>query len=294
MADKSIKTEKLYLEIEPLALIQDGTNLGVVAVNGACLFKVGQKITLESSTQGKKRFKVNRVTSSTTLEVGPIDGEIRERSDISAFTVADSANIHMHEQPRPVIELNRIRRIIYEEEPVMAHRNILVDKCGQFYTTQNPMPVQLSDGSIDIGTVNAELEVQLSHIDNYPDVGDVADSVQVGDGVEILQINPDGSINVNTASPRRIPKVFNIPVTSANTEENFAFPLGTNKFAIRSRDSKAKIKVAYEAGKSGTEYWTVNRGSIYEEFDMDLSDGVTVYFQTSTANTVVEILVWEV
>ena len=63
-------------------------------------------------------------------------------------------------------------------------------------SAENPIYTQLTDGSINIGTVNGELEVALSHKDNDPDIGDVHDSVRIGDGTEELAINSDGSINV--------------------------------------------------------------------------------------------------
>lgn len=75
-------------------------------------------------------------------------------------------------------------------------RTHAVDWLGRSYSRSNPVPVELSDGSISIGTVNAELEVQLSHQDNVPDIGDVHDSVRIGDGIHTLEINSDGSINV--------------------------------------------------------------------------------------------------
>lgn len=83
------------------------------------------------------------------------------------------------------------------EDDAAARRIVNVDKDGNFISETNPLFVRLSDGSISIGTVNAELEVQLSHKDNTPDPGDVADSVRIGDGVDELAIEPDGSINVN-------------------------------------------------------------------------------------------------
>jgi hypothetical protein len=57
--------------------------------------------------------------------------------------------------------------------------------------------------------VNGELEVQLSHQDNVPNLGDVADSVRVGDGTNVLKVNPDGSIN--TTSADKPVQLFNKP-----------------------------------------------------------------------------------
>lgn len=93
-----------------------------------------------------------------------------------------------------------------------AKRVTLVNLDGTQNSPENPLYVQLSDGSINIGTVNAELEVQLSHKANDPDAGDVADSVRIGDGVEEMAINPDGSINavvVPSTSSALIKSTFN-------------------------------------------------------------------------------------
>ena len=81
-----------------------------------------------------------------------------------------------------------------------AKRVTLVDgdgNSGLGLTSDNPIFVRLSDGSISIGTVNAELEVQLSHKDNDPNSGDVADSVRIGNGEFEANVNEDGSFDVN-------------------------------------------------------------------------------------------------
>lgn len=57
----------------------------------------------------------------------------------------------------------------------------------------NPIYVQLSDGSINIGTVNANIEVQLSDQSPDPDV------VRIGNGTNQLKVNADGSIDVNAS-----------------------------------------------------------------------------------------------
>jgi len=77
------------------------------------------------------------------------------------------------------------------EENIDAKRVTIVDENGEAglgSTPEKPINVKLSDGSISIGTVNGELEVQLSHKDNVADPGDVADSVRIGDGVNEAKI----------------------------------------------------------------------------------------------------------
>jgi hypothetical protein len=89
---------------------------------------------------------------------------------------------------------------VYEREPVVAIRTTLIDPYGDRYSVQNPLPVRLSDGSINIGTVNAELEVFLTHLDNFPEPGEIHDSIRIGDGSDLLEINSDGSINATVSA----------------------------------------------------------------------------------------------
>jgi hypothetical protein len=188
--------EKKLPKVAPRALTANGTADGLVQVADSRGFYVKQQVYLVSSTQLAFNVEIKRFISPTAFYVG-LKGDIGDRSDITAFLTADTATIQANEQGRSGITLDERKRAVYMEEPIAAERVISVDERGQPYNTQNPVPVQLSDGSINIGTVNAELEVQLSHMDNVPDIGDVADSVRIGDGVDELGIEPDGSINVN-------------------------------------------------------------------------------------------------
>lgn len=90
------------------------------------------------------------------------------------------------------------------EEALDAKRVTLVNEEGEAgvgSSPDNPIHVQLSNGSINVGTVNAELEVQLSHKDNDPDNGDVHDSVRIGDGQNEVTMTPSqdlAKVGMNT------------------------------------------------------------------------------------------------
>ncbi len=190
--------EKKWEQIPPVAFSSNGTSDGIIALLTTRGFRTKQKVNLKSNTQDTILLEVKRVISKTQLLVGPLNQNLETVTDISAFLTADNATIDAPEQPRPSIPLQEHERAVFEEEPVVAKRTVLVDQFGRMFDVDNPVPVQLTDGSINIGTVNAEIEVQLSHKDNYPDPGDVNDSVRIGDGTDELQINPDGSINTGT------------------------------------------------------------------------------------------------
>lgn len=82
------------------------------------------------------------------------------------------------------------------EEAADAIRTLNVDADGNPISETNPLPVSIENVTIE----NANLDVQLTHKDATPTPSDVADSVRIGDGVDELAVNDDGSINVNVVS----------------------------------------------------------------------------------------------
>lgn len=195
--------EKSWAELPPQSLIADGTSDGQLQIADAFKLRVGQVLFLKSNTQlAALKVKVKRVTGPTTFFVGRLDYDIDDRVDVSAYTVADAAfvfNTDRNQLKRPVIGPEEWSRAVYDEEPVVALRTVMVDRGGRYIGSDpsSPFYVQLTDGSVNIGTVHAQLEMFLSHKDNDPDAGDVHSSLRIGDGVDELQINPDGSLNVN-------------------------------------------------------------------------------------------------
>lgn len=182
--------EKAWERVSPRAFTADGTADGIITLPFALDFKVKQRVTLRANTVQSKVVEVKRVLSPTQLKVGPIGFGLDKTENVSAFTVALSATVEADEQPRPAIPEREFWRAMFAEEPTVAMRSHLVDYYGRSYEVNNPLPVRLSDGSVNIGTVNAELEVQLSHQDNSPDPGDVHDSVRIGDGVTEAKVDP--------------------------------------------------------------------------------------------------------
>lgn len=206
-----LSSERRWFAISPIALTANGTSDGVVTVSDTTGFKVKRRVKLESNTQGKTELEVKKVLSPTQMILGPISADMSDRADLSPFLTADSATIEAPETARPQIDNETTLRYTYDEEPTMARRSVLVDRYGQYYREDNPIPVQLSDGNIDIGTVNAELEVQLSSQDGEPDSGDVADSVRVGDQNFTANITPSDDELRNALNVVNLAKPFNRP-----------------------------------------------------------------------------------
>lgn len=122
--------EKKWSAIDPLSFTADGTNLGVVTVDDACIFRAKQKVFLESSTQSKRQYEVRTILSNTQFTVGEIGSKFDCLADVSSFLVSDNAQVSALEQPRPTITPDETLRYTYEEEPVVARRSVLVDKLG--------------------------------------------------------------------------------------------------------------------------------------------------------------------
>lgn len=175
--------EKRLKAIPAQLFTADGTTDGLITlVSDACRFKVKQQVFLSGSTlPNLDQIEVKRVISDTQLYVGPKGGNIDSRVNISAYTLALGATITANEQLRPSIPQEELIRAMYEEEPTVAQRSILVDRCGDDYDEDNPLPIAF-DGTISIGAVE----------------------VKDQDG-DILEVNSDGSINVNIVSSSDTP-----------------------------------------------------------------------------------------
>ena len=86
------------------------------------------------------------------------------------------------------------------------------------------------------------------------------------------------------------PAILNFPLEEANTEYALSFPANTKRFVLKPRD--CNLKIAFVQGTSGTTYFTLPKGSYWSE--ASIADGVTVtiYMQSSKANSLVEAILW--
>lgn len=172
--------EKRFKRVAQQLFAADATNTGIVTVPDTRLFKVKQVVTVSSTLSiNPLLLEVKDVLSQTQMQLGPKGGNIKGYVDLSLFTTAAGSYVQANEQKRPEIPVLEIPRFTYEEEPVVAWRTILVDDLGDKYNEENPFPVRIKEAVID-----ASLEVQISHLDNHPNAGDIADSVRLGSGTD--------------------------------------------------------------------------------------------------------------
>ena len=155
--------EKKWARIAPVPFTTDGGEDGKFTVSNVVCFKVKQKVKLSAAGEPDVVVEIKRIPSITTIIVGSVKikkqsgiagrGNLSDRADISAYTVAKGATISAEEQDRGKaqnIAWEDIRRVVYEEEPTVAIRTILVDKIGNPYTDNNKFPVS--------GTFSADID----------------------------------------------------------------------------------------------------------------------------------------
>ena len=102
-------------------------------------------------------------------------------------------------------------------------------------------------------------------------------------------LNITGSVTISAAST---PKIYNITTGLANVENSQALTTGTKKFLFRVRGSSAKAQVAFSSGDTSTNFVTIPKGATYEENNLELTSGFTIYFQLDFPTQEVEILEW--
>lgn len=197
--------EKRWPVVAPQAFTADGTDNGLVTIADTTLFKVKQKVYIAAASLPNLYLEVKDVLDMHHLMVGPQTGSILMSTDISAYTVALAGNIYCPiEQKRPPINSDEYMRSVYDEEPTIALRNILVDELGNRISETNPLPVAL-EGSITIGDVS------------------------IVEGGNTMAVNPDGSINVDISKSIGL---FDLPYDSiaatypSATVENYQSYLG--------------------------------------------------------------------
>lgn len=101
----------------------------------------------------------------------------------------------------------------------------------------------------------------------------------------------DGSIAFTSSTAKGTPDVQNVDATLAATEYSVTLPANTVAFRIRSRDPRTKLQYAYTAGQSGTTYLEIPTGNTLVEEGLTPGSR-TIYFQSSKASQVVEVLSW--
>jgi len=110
-------------------------------------------------------------------------------------------------------------------------------------------------------------------------------------GVLAVEMVDSSGNQIDLISAPGTPTLYNVTMTSADTEYSKALPTGTKKVDIKLRSFNALLKIAFTSGLSGTTYIQVPYGASFHLENVNLS-GVTAYFQSPTASQTCEILCW--
>lgn len=248
-------TEKRLLAVSPQTFTANGNNVGQIKVADASLFRVKQDVSINATGLPELRLEVKKVLDINTLFVGPDKGSIDLRTDISAYTTALGANISADQQNRPNIPEEAVERATYEDEPVVARRVVMVDKLGDIFDDDNPLPIAF-DGTVNIG------DVRITAQDNDPKPGDIHSSVRISDGTNDVRVNPDGSINVVVESGGGGVQVVNqynsissVPAGPSTSLLTYTVPVGKKAFLFRIEyggDNFARFDVTINAAPFAT------------------------------------------
>lgn len=261
--------EKRFAAVPAQVFTADGGANGSVTIANTRLFKVKQQVIITATGQPNLELEVKKVLSATSLIVGPSPGPITAFKDLSAYTTVASAQIFANEQKRPTIDADSWERAVYEEEPVVAKRVILVDDLGNKYDDDNPLPTSATfSGSISVGEVDQ----------GTPNTNSNAWPVKITDGTDVLNINPDGSINVNiaqdTAADGLTVDYFEISSVGAGSETTIitvTAPVGGKRIqkVDFGGDNKALFRVKVDGSTVATRrtWWThFNESVSFEGF----------------------------
>ena len=98
-------------------------------------------------------------------------------------------------------------------------------------------------------------------------------------------------------NPVNTPHIYNVTLTTKDTEYSQLLPNGTKKFRMwavnsgRTAVHGAVLKTCFTSGKSGNIFIPIPAGNYHEEKNLNLR-GKTLYFQSPTGSAVVIIIAW--
>jgi hypothetical protein len=203
--------EKRLRAISSRLFLADGSATGEITIASTRPFKVKQEVIISATGLPNLELEVKSVNNPTQLIVGPRSGNINARTDVSSYTTILSAAIFANEQKRPSIPFEEVTRAVYDEEPTIANRSVLVDQDGEYID------------SIEDNTGTRRLAV-----DTVVNVGNLSVTIQ----------EPTD------------PEVVNVNIASANTEYPFTLPTKTQRFSLKIRGSKSSYKLRTTSGSS--------------------------------------------
>jgi hypothetical protein len=83
--------------------------------------------------------------------------------------------------------------------------------------------------------------------------------------------------------------ILNEEIPLANVEHTISLPADTRGYWIKVRSGVSSLKLAYEAGETATNFYTIAAGNVYYSFPINFLTAKDIYISSSSNSIVVEI-----
>ncbi len=106
--------------------------------------------------------------------------------------------------------------------------------------------------------------------------------------------NAIGSVTTDAIKPATTAAIYNVTMTTADTEYSQALPAGCKRYRISLQSQDTAFRIAYESGKVATPtapYYNANIGEIIDVDQVNLA-ATTVYFACAAAGKIMQIEAW--
>lgn len=129
-------------KVPSIVLTADGGIRGEITTAVSSPFILNQIVVIRATGLEPLTLRVRRVDNEFTFSLGPVDGDTKDRTDLSTFTTVLSGTIEANEQDRPIVPQQEIERHTFQDEPTVGRRSYSVDKQGEGYSENNPLPTK--------------------------------------------------------------------------------------------------------------------------------------------------------
>lgn len=285
--------ERHWVEIPNQLFLIDGGQYGQVSVPSTVNIKVKEKVEIFSnSIPIRLTLEVKLVKDETDLELGPVSSNMDQRTDLTAYTVADSAKLFVRKQPRPSILPDMYNRAVYEEEPTVALRVVNVDQYGRKIDSvidTNGKVRMAVDANVSVSGISTDLDALTPPTRIDPDnVLIVGSENGTKTGFKrALKVQPDSSLDV-------------VDFVNAGTGVEGTLTVGTTPIALKVGGSALvnRRSVTMSNSSSVVIYWgysssvTILTGTPIvknQQARWSVGDGQTIYLVAVTAGNIVRI-----
>ena len=130
--------ERFWRAIPPVNVISQGPSRGSLTVQNSSGFKVGMEVVLKAPLQNDLFIEI-KLVDRDTLYFGKIGAQNQILEDVTAYA---NGTVESHEQLKKIVPEKDQSVDRYERGPTNADRAVLVDSKGEYYSLENPVPIE--------------------------------------------------------------------------------------------------------------------------------------------------------